>query len=181
MLTREYRPPKGLSNGNPGRIFSGNPMEDRRRLRRSLVLAQSTSDAGTATGTSRSRVYTPSSRLRVTFGIAFFPTGGTTEQPTIAATGVWTAKPTLRDPVSGRHAPLQDLFTDQTLPDAYEADSAMERVDITATLPHVASTAGHWILICQWEPNVIIDDAELDHLFASCDLQLQGQVLTLNA
>lgn len=181
MLHTEYRPPKGLPNGNAGALFQKHPMSDRRRVRRSIVLAQSTADAGTATGSSLSRIYTPSSRLRVSFGIAFFPTGGSTEQPTIAATALWTARPTLRDPISGRHATLmQALFTDRSLPDAYEADSAMERIDITATLVHVASTVGHWMLIAEWEPNTPITDEELDHLFASCDLQIQGSPLTLS-
>lgn len=176
-----HSPPKGIGNISSHRLFNGSPMSDRRVHPKSIMLAQSTMDSGTGTGTARVRIYTPSARLRLTFGIAFYPTAGTTEQATIPATAVWSAAPCLQEPVSQRYMTLQNLFSSLTLPDAYEMDSASKRIDITATLAHVDGVAGHWMLIAIWEPNTLVSDEELDHLFASCDLQLQGQPLNLNA
>lgn len=194
----DRRPPKGLVNMDQGILLGHFDSRRRKRVwkRVGRVLAPGAlGPAGVTQAEIRFYAYSPSSRMRFAFGLAFkrddgfpvisYPSLG----PQFPATAVWAATAEAKDAGTGAYVDVQPVFPGvaRQLPDSWETDSAGERVFVQAviTIPDpggpAAGQTGEWLAWGGWEPNTPIKEPELDHLFADCDLVTDGEVLLADA
>jgi hypothetical protein len=136
-------------------------------------------------------VYSPSNRLRGGIYVAFEADNLGAPDPSFVVTPTWTLRAMSRNPETGREVALQQAYPTsgtKNLPDAYEFDSAVQllRTDVTLqdtnfSVSYVAATerVTCW-LICTWEPNTEMSDAERNSLYDQCSISFGQPVLITN-
>lgn len=146
-------------------------------------------DGGGSTAASNSfkiNVYTPSNRLRIAIYVVFEP--DTTNLDVAYQAGnenTWSITSMGRNPQTGKETALQNAYPSsgtKNLPDAYEADSAIELLRVNVTLKHNAFSTSYVAatervncnLIVTWEPNVPMDEQKFFELCAKCDVSVSG-------
>lgn len=155
---------------------------ERRRDVSRLIARQDTGEFGSeGPETILVEWFTPSPKLACKVGVVFVPladVGGTIAE----SSDVWQLHPLVWVKDAQRYVPGQPVFRDPTdvstaqnrpIPDAYEADTTIERIRGTITL--FGSTGGEhvrgsWYAVASWEPRVPMADDERAELFALCDI-----------
>lgn len=149
---------------------------------------------GGSTGTKNliASVYSPSNRLRCKITVAFEPDNQSSSDPAFGATApTWTIRAMHRNPETGRETPLQIAYPtsgSQSLPDAYEFDSAVELLRVTATVSDTSFASSYVpntqrcnvVIVAQWEPNVEMSNTERDALYALCSITYGNPTLITN-
>lgn len=125
--------------------------------------------------TSRCRVIVPSARLAFGFALGFKP--DTTEDATIPNTWTATADAWKRTK-SGILVRTSNIFTALPMPFTWEsAGTIADEVRIAITAPNAPGTGtvpGVWYLVGSWEPNQVIETAELQRLFQLCRVAVEA-------
>lgn len=131
-------------------------------------------------------VYTPSNRLRIAVYVVFEP--DTTNLDVSYQAGnenIWSITSMSRNPNTGKETSLQNAYPNsgtKNLPDAYEADSAVELLRVNVTLKHNAFAVAYVAatervncnIIVTWEPNTPMTQEQFFELCARCDVSTSG-------
>jgi hypothetical protein len=150
----------------------------------SKVLARvNTAGTQVLTATVRATIKNPSRRLSCMFSLTF--EADDNQVPNSYTSAAWTARAIRRNRITGKSGQLHTLVSSQALPNAYELDSAIREILITAALAIPATSApatlpGNWVLLVEWEPNqpAMCQD-EIENLFGDCDVSVNGTEPTL--
>lgn len=173
-------PPKGLqlTDSNP------NIARDRRKRVRKTAVQYRDTTGSVGSFNVICWAHNPSARLRWAITAAFELANGTTL--TLGAVApTWSMTAMRRNPLAGKAAQLNSVFSARALPDGYELDSAMRDAEILLAVSNQnlpASVEAELVLECSWEPNGPPDD-ETERLLAVADLSVatstNGQPLIL--
>lgn len=133
------------------------------------------SGASNATGTAIARINNPSRRLSCSVSVAFEPDSPQAIPNYAGATYTLTAmRPGTN---ASKEARLHTILAATALPHAYEMDTAIRAIEVSAalTIPLTAGAAaipGDWVLVVEWEPNqnLCIEDYEAQLARASAYL-----------
>lgn len=145
-----------------------------------------------ASNSLRVNVYTPSNRLRIAIYATIEP--DTTNLDVVYQAGnenTWSITSMARNPDTGKEIAMQNAYPatgTKNLPDAYEADSAIELLRVNLTLKHnafsttyVAATERLNVnVVCTWEPNVPMGHDEFMELCAKCSISFGQPTLIQN-
>lgn len=146
-----------------------------RKVLHQVIGRVNTSGTTNTSDTVVAKMLNPSSRLR---GIieAFF-VADTQQLVNDYQSPSWVLR-ALRPPGNGyREAELHVVENGLALPRAYEIDSLVRAMRISATItipltPAAASIAGNWVISATWEPNTPMCDDEVLELYDKCGLEL---------
>ena len=121
------------------------------------------------------KVRNPSSRLRCIIEGIFQPDAGVAVNSYTAPSWILRA---MRGAADGyREVELHTIESGLALPRAYELDSAVSLVQVTATITIPTDVAaavitGNWSLIARWEANQPLCEADLLALYAMCGCEV---------
>lgn len=186
--------PKG-SIGNPPVGLPRNLTFTRKHALQKLMVRFVAAGEGGTTGTQNLKafIYTPSNRLRVAIYVAFEADNQSSIDPAFITQPTWSIQAMSRNPESGREVALQLAYPSsgtKNLPDAYEADTALQLLRPNITIADTAFSITYvpvgarasLVLIATWEPNVNFQgsEAELEVLYNQCSIQFGQPVLLTN-
>jgi hypothetical protein len=131
------------------------------------LAAVATSGTSQTSGTVTARLTNPSARLICSWSVSFEPNAPVLITSYGSAT--WTLTAARPGGVAGRRAALHALETAVALPTMYEIAGGIREVDVSCALALPTPTvAGSWVLQADWEPTVLICDAELAEIYSRC-------------
>lgn len=178
------RPPSGVTDPRcmPKNLaFSGKFAIETLLAR--YVLPAEVGTVGVGTFTLNGLVYSPSDRLKCVISVVIEPDNQSAPDASYFA----GSEPTLamrameRNPVTGRETALQLIFPTtgtEVIPNSYELSSACELIRVTVVLKDTSFSASfvpnteraNVKMIAKWEPNVEMNNAERDSLYARCSV-----------
>lgn len=174
-------PPRSLLVVPPSG-FANTPITGGRKVAVTKVALRNNATGVYTAVTQSFRLLSPSARFRIGITVAYEADDGS--EPNLTGGWTWTLQARRRNALTGRSAPLQNIFTGRALPDGYEIDSAVDEIKGTITVPNSPGTGvptvGNLVVQCTWEPTEVISAEELQALFSACALTIDGTPITVS-